>query len=63
MRGGPGRHQRWHHRHHGHWDGRPMTLLGWLFRARLQRRLFMWFGFSIFVTGAAVAAVVHLTGP
>ena len=30
--------------------------------AHMHRRIFMWFGASIFLTGAMVSAVAHITG-
>lgn len=42
---------------HRHWR---MSWLGWYVRARLHRRLFMWFGFSIILTGLAVGLSMHL---
>ena len=60
----------WRHHHHHrmhlrHAENHPwlrMTRLGWYVRARLHRRLFLWFGFSIVFTALAVAGVSHLTG-
>ncbi|ATB49529.1 HAMP domain-containing sensor histidine kinase [Corallococcus macrosporus] len=51
----------WGHRHppHGYWH---MGRLGGFVRARLHRRLFMWFGLSILATGAVVATVMSLVG-
>lgn len=50
----------------GRWrDGphfRPMSRLGCYVRANLRRRLFMWFGISILMTGLVVGAVMHLVG-
>jgi two-component system OmpR family sensor kinase len=45
-----------HHRHHYHHGLRHY------FGAHLHRRLFMWFGASIFMTGAIVSTLVRLTG-
>lgn len=39
-----------------------MTRLGWYLRAHLHRRIFVWFGLSIFVTGLVVALVMNLVG-
>ena len=51
----------WGYRHppHGYWH---MGRLGSFVRARLHRRLFMWFGLSIVATGAVVATVMSLVG-
>jgi signal transduction histidine kinase len=50
----------WHDHHHHYRKFRPlrMSWLGWYVRARLHRRLFMWFGFSIVLTAVAVGAVM-----
>jgi signal transduction histidine kinase len=37
-----------------------MSWLGWYVRARLHRRLFIWFGFSIVLTAAAVSVAMRL---
>jgi two-component system OmpR family sensor kinase len=69
----PGPHGHWPHpsheahlrrmrRFHGHHHWRPMTRLGWFLRAHLHRRIFAWFGLSIFVTGLVVALVMNLVG-
>jgi two-component system OmpR family sensor kinase len=69
----PGPHGHWPHpgheahlrrmrRFHGHHHWRPMTRLGWYLRAHLHRRIFAWFGLSIFVTGLVVALVMNLVG-
>lgn len=39
-----------------------MTRLGRFIRARLHRRIFIWFGLSILVTGAVVLTVMNLAG-
>ncbi|HEX8536204.1 MAG TPA: two-component sensor histidine kinase, partial [Cystobacter sp.] len=39
-----------------------MTRLGSYVRARLRRRLFLWFGVSILVTGVVVGSVMNLVG-
>lgn len=39
-----------------------MTRLGRYIRARLRRRIFVWFGLSILVTGLMVATVMNLMG-
>ncbi|QRK14195.1 HAMP domain-containing protein [Archangium violaceum] len=39
-----------------------MSRLGWFIRARLHRRLFLWFGVSIFITGLVVGTVMSLVG-
>jgi signal transduction histidine kinase len=39
-----------------------MGRLGYFVRARLRRRLFLWFGLSILATGAVVATVMNLVG-
>jgi two-component system, OmpR family, sensor kinase len=55
-------------RGHGPWDSpggwppRPMTRLGSYVRARLRRRLFLWFGISILVTAVVVGSVMNLVG-
>jgi len=49
-------HARWRHRY---WR---MGQLGHFVRARLHRRLFLWFGLSILATGAVVATVMSLVG-
>ncbi|GHG62041.1 sensor histidine kinase [Comamonas sp. KCTC 72670] len=51
----------WGHRRpqHGYWH---MGRLGSFVRARLHRRLFLWFGLSILATGAVVATVMSLVG-
>ncbi len=52
----------------GPWDrhGRRapwrMTRLGHYIRARLHRRIFIWFGLSILITGVMVATVMNLMG-
>jgi two-component system, OmpR family, sensor kinase len=58
---GHGPHARWHrgHRHHGPWY---RTRLGRYLHARLHRRIFVWFGLSILVTGLVVATVMNLVG-
>ncbi|HYH96184.1 HAMP domain-containing sensor histidine kinase, partial [Hyalangium sp.] len=64
---GHGPHDRWHsgppwrhgHRPHGPWY---KTRLGRYLHARLHRRIFIWFGLSILVTGLIVATVMNLTG-
>ncbi|KFE72385.1 sensor histidine kinase [Hyalangium minutum] len=58
---GRGPHARWHrgHRPHGPWY---RTRLGRYLHARLHRRIFVWFGLSIFITGVAVATVINLVG-
>lgn len=50
-----------HMRHPWHQRG-PMGRLGWYMRARLHRRLFLWFGMSILSTGIVVATVMSLVG-
>ncbi|WP_254614255.1 ATP-binding protein [Myxococcus sp. CA056] len=52
------RQQRAHWRHH-YWG---MSRLGHFVRSRLHRRLFLWFGLSIFMTGVVVATVFSLVG-
>ncbi|WP_164013015.1 HAMP domain-containing sensor histidine kinase [Pyxidicoccus trucidator] len=49
-------HARWRHQY---WR---MGRLGHFVRARLHRRLFLWFGLSILATGAVVATVMSLVG-
>ncbi|WNG42352.1 HAMP domain-containing protein [Archangium minus] len=39
-----------------------MSRLGWFIRARLHRRLFLWFGVSIFITGLVVGTMMSLVG-
>lgn len=53
---------RHHHRHHG-WLERHHRLLHNPRRVRLQRRLFLWFGLTIFATGIAVGCVMWGLGP
>lgn len=68
-----------HHHHHHYPPGHPPDPHGfggpgfplrggwgsfaWYLRARLQRRLFMWFGAAIIITGAVVGAVGTVTSP
>ncbi|HSP20405.1 MAG TPA: HAMP domain-containing sensor histidine kinase [Myxococcaceae bacterium] len=53
-----------HPRHRRNWGGQ---IVHWRSRARLQRRLFVWFGISIVVTAIVVSAVIsgveRLRGP
>jgi two-component system OmpR family sensor kinase len=62
-----------HGAHHGHWRHMRvharwrrrywrMGQLGHFVRARLHRRLFLWFGLSILATGVMVATVMSLVG-
>jgi len=54
-----------HLRAHRYWLAHHLHHPGGLrhyFGAHLHRRLFMWFGASIFLTAASVSAVMHLTG-
>jgi two-component system OmpR family sensor kinase len=51
-------HRHWHH-HHVH--GRPVGLRHYI-GAHLHRRLFLWFGASIFVTSVIMSAVHRATG-
>ncbi|HYO52349.1 MAG TPA: two-component sensor histidine kinase, partial [Archangium sp.] len=44
-----------------HWRG-PMSRLGNFIRARLRRRLFVWFGISILTTGLVVGSVMSVMG-
>lgn len=46
---------------HGHPRG-PMSRLGHFIRARLRRRLFLWFGVSILTTGLVVTTVMSVMG-
>ncbi|PTL78668.1 ATP-binding protein [Vitiosangium sp. GDMCC 1.1324] len=39
-----------------------MSRLGWFIRAKLHRRLFLWFGVSILITGVVVGMVMNLMG-
>jgi two-component system, OmpR family, sensor kinase len=48
-------------RHHHRWAAHQ-HLQGWRGRMRLQRRLFLWFGASIFVTGLVVSVVLSALG-
>jgi two-component system OmpR family sensor kinase len=48
-----------HHRPHNAWR---MTRLGRYIRARLHRRIFVWFGLSILVTALVVTSVMSLVG-
>lgn len=41
---------------------RPRTRLGWYMRARLRRRIFVWFGLTIALTFAVVLGTMHLLG-
>jgi two-component system OmpR family sensor kinase len=54
-------HPRHHHPHHRH--HRPWTKVGWYLRAKLHRRIFLWFSLSILVTvvvaGAAMFALAR----
>ncbi|MET0404545.1 MAG: ATP-binding protein [Cystobacter sp.] len=60
------RHPGWHHRsRHGEgrgWPPRRMSRLGHYVRARLRRRIFVWFGVSILTTGVLVGALMSLIG-
>ncbi|WP_407653819.1 sensor histidine kinase [Archangium lipolyticum] len=62
------RHSRFHPGHpphgHGGWARRrgPMSRLGWFIRAHLRRRLFVWFGVSIFITVLVVGTVMSVMG-
>jgi two-component system, OmpR family, sensor kinase len=49
------------HFHHRHLEG-PSPWHRWRARMRLQRRLFLWFGASIFVTGLVVSLVFAVLG-
>ncbi|WP_338864642.1 sensor histidine kinase [Myxococcus stipitatus] len=58
-------HLREHWKHHRHRNWRQhwrMSQLGHFVRARLHRRLFLWFGLSIFMTCVVVATVFNLVG-
>jgi two-component system, OmpR family, sensor kinase len=58
-------HLRAHLRAHRYWMGHHLHHPGGIrhyFGAHLHRRLFMWFGASIFLTAASVSAVMRLTG-
>ena len=50
-----------HRLRHGHPRG-PMSRLGNFIRARLRRRLFLWFGVSIFTTALVVGTVMTVMG-
>ncbi|WP_317987857.1 sensor histidine kinase [Hyalangium gracile] len=52
------------HWHHGGWhrDRLRMTRMGRYLFEHLHRRLFIWFGLSILVTGLVVATVMNLVG-
>lgn len=50
------------HRHHRRPFGDRAGWTGWRGRMRLQRRLFLWFGASIFVTGLVVMGVLLALG-
>lgn len=41
---------------------RPRTRIGWYMRARLRRRIFVWFGLTIALTFAAIFGTMHLFG-
>ena len=56
MRGGH-RHHAFHHGHHRRFGWSPSARLAWFIRGKLHRRLFVWFGATILVTGLAVVAV------
>lgn len=64
FRGGPHGHGHghggWHGHFHGHGAPFPFEIPR---RARLHRRLFLWFGATIVATGVVVAGVVALFGP
>ncbi len=56
---------RQHMRAHRYWLAHHLHHPGGIrhyFGAHLHRRLFMWFGASIFLTAASVSAVMHITG-
>jgi signal transduction histidine kinase len=60
--------RRHHHRPHrgprgpgAEWRG-PPSWKWWRMRWRLQRRIFLWFGLTILLTGALVGTIVTLTG-
>ena len=53
---------RGHLRAHRYWLAHHPGGIRHYFGAHLHRRLFMWFGASIFVTAACVSAVVHISG-
>ncbi|QSQ13966.1 sensor histidine kinase [Myxococcus landrumensis] len=58
-------HMREHWNHHRRMSWRQhwrMSQLGHFVRARLHRRLFLWFGLSIFLTCVVVATVFNLVG-
>lgn len=40
----------------------PVDRMGYFVRMRLRRRLFVWFGVSIFITGLVVGTVMHFVG-
>lgn len=67
--GGPPwrRHRHGHHVHghpwHPHRPRHPFGRIGHFVRARLHRRIFAWFGLSIFLTGAVVSGVMAAISP
>jgi signal transduction histidine kinase len=58
-------HEKWHeewHEEHRRWQPGGRLWLGWYVRARLHRRIFMWFGLTIAVTLGVVAGASHVLG-
>ncbi len=52
------RHRGWHHHHHhARWHRSPVRFV----RSRLRRRLFVWFGVSILLSGMAAGAIAWST--
>jgi two-component system, OmpR family, sensor kinase len=51
-------------RPHGHWKHwhRPRTRIGAYMRARLRRRIFVWFGLTILLAFVAVLGTMHFVG-
>ncbi|MGZ3451254.1 MAG: ATP-binding protein [Polyangiales bacterium] len=54
-------HEEWHEQHR-RWQPGGRLWLGWYVRARLHRRIFMWFGLTIAVTFGVVMGASHLLG-
>ncbi|WP_426745515.1 ATP-binding protein [Myxococcus faecalis] len=66
--GGWGKHprhehiERWRRHHQARWSHWRMSRLGHFVRSRLHRRLFMWFGLTISLTGLVVGLVFNIVG-
>jgi len=57
------RHRHWHHHRHRHWQHFRLGPIGRFVGARLHRRIFVWFGFSILLTGVVVGVLMMAVGP